>query len=85
MSIRRTFMVEAYAPKTSEHGQLARLADAAADPGEGTSGIRRLRSILVPEDEMCLHLYEADSADALARAVEAVEMRPQRIVEVRVD
>jgi len=43
-----------------------------------------LRSIMVPEDEICLHIFEAESADSLASAIAEVELRAQRIVEVNV-
>jgi hypothetical protein len=80
MTALRTFLVEAYAPASSECDVLAHQMDAAA----GGRSMRRLRSILVPEDEICFHLFEADSADSLAAAVASAEVRAQRIVEVDV-
>jgi len=80
MAALRTFLVEAYAPASSDPDSLASLADSAAKP----DSIHRLRSIMVPEDEICLHIFEAESADSLASAIAEVELRAQRIVEVNV-
>jgi len=77
----RTFMVEAYAPASSEIADLsaqARRAERADD-----SAVKHLRSILVPDDEICFHLYEAESADTVAHAIHVGGMRAQRIVEVK--
>jgi hypothetical protein len=81
MTALRTFLVEAYAPASSECDVLAHQMDTTA--GRQHS-IRRLRSILVPEDEICFHIFEAESADSLAEAVAQAEVRAQRIVEVDV-
>ena len=78
----RTFLVEAYAPASSELAALSRHADAAAASETGAP-IRHIRSILVPEDEICFHLFEASSADTVARALGNADLRAQRIVEVR--
>lgn len=80
--VARIFLVEAYAPGSSELAALSRQADAAAalEPG---APIRHIRSILVPEDEICFHLFEAGSADIVARALGKADLRAQRIVEVR--
>jgi len=80
MTVLRTFLVEAYAPASSDPDWLASQADSAAT----TDSIHRLRSILVPEDEICFHLFEAESADSLASAIAGAELRAQRIVEVSV-
>ena len=82
MSDSRTFLVEAYAPATSEVTALTRQAEAAAASQVGAS-IRHIRSILVPEDEICFHLFEAGSVDIVARAIGNADLRAQRIVEVR--
>ena len=69
----RRFLVEVYAPGTSELDELTASARAATD------GMEYVRSIFVPEDEVCFHVFDGDSADALTRAfagariVEAVE------------
>ncbi len=69
----RRFLVEVYAPGASRLADLAASARAAAD------GMEYVRSIFVPEDEVCFHVFEGDSVEALsgafagARIVEAVE------------
>ena len=82
MSDLRTFLVEAYAPASSELSALSRQAQAAVESESGAS-IRHIRSILVPEDEICFHLFEAGSVDIVARAIGNADVRAQRIVEVR--
>lgn len=82
MSDSRTFLVEAYAPATSDVLALSARAEAAA-ASETRSAVRHIRSILVPEDEICFHLFEAGSADSVARAIDKADLRAQRIVEVR--
>ena len=48
--------------------------------GEG-SPVRYLRSILIPGDETCLHLVEADSVEQVAEAFEQAGLNADRIVE----
>ena len=65
------FLVELYVPRGVARGfELeAERARAAAEQLtlEGTR-VRCVRSILVPDDETCLLLYEADSIDAVREA-----------------
>jgi hypothetical protein len=82
MPASRTFLVEAYAPSTSAIGTLEQQAEAVAD-AEPEAAVRHIRSFLVPEDEICFHLFEASSADSLARAMQRADLRAQRIVEVQ--
>lgn len=80
-----TFLAECYVSASSRPDELAALirrsVEAAA--GEGVQ-VRYVRSILVPGDETCFHVFEAASAEAvvavgrfaalpLVRVVEAVE------------
>lgn len=80
MSATRTFLVEAYAPAASEVDRVSAQARLAVSAGPPI--VRHIRSILVPEDELCLHLFEADSAAVLAVAVGGAAMTAPRIVEV---
>jgi hypothetical protein len=57
----------------------ARLA--AAELARSGTAVRYVRSILVPADETCFVLYEAESADAVARATRLAELTFERIVE----
>ena len=53
--------------------------DALAHLGDGTT-VRYLRSILIPGDETCLHLVEADSVEQVVQAFEQVGLDADRIV-----
>jgi hypothetical protein len=53
---------------------------ALAQFGEGNN-VRYLRSILIPGDETCLHLVEADSVEQVAEAFEQAGLAADRIVE----
>jgi hypothetical protein len=50
---------------------------AAAD---GLDGVRYLRSILVPEDEMCFHLFEGPSEEAVREVGALAGLAPLRVV-----
>ena len=68
------YLVELYSVNAnSDSAVLARL-------GDGTS-VRYLRSILIPGDETCLHLVEADSAEHVAEVCEPAGLKADRIVE----
>ena len=77
------YLVELYLPRRDE----AALADAAMRAGaacdalasEGTH-VRYLRTIFVPQDEICFHLYEAQAADAVGEASLRAEIAYERIV-----
>ena len=67
------YLVELYTVAGPDSAGLARL-------GDGTA-VRYLRSILIPGDETCLHLVEADSVERVAEAFEQVGLEADRIVE----
>ena len=67
------YLVELYTVADPDLAALARL-------GDGT-GVRYLRSILIPGDETCLHLVEAGSAENVAEAFEQAGLSADRIVE----
>ena len=76
------FLAETYAP----HGDGAPAAPGAAgaahaaDQASGPGGpIRLLGAILVPDEEICLWLYQAPSAGAVRAAMTAAGLRPERI------
>lgn len=82
MPTRRTFLVEAYAPSSTELDRISEQARLAVSAASTPQSVRHLRSILVPEDELCFHLFEAESADRLAAAIDSAAMTAPRIVEV---
>ena len=78
------YLVEAY---TSKSGQgdlgslVARARRASARMRRDGIEVRYLRPILVPEDEICFHLFEAPSAEAVGEASRRAELVYERIVE----
>jgi Protein of unknown function (DUF4242) len=79
-----TFVAEMYVPRgpAGEHAALARRARAAAAAlsAEGTP-VRHLRSLFVPDDEMCLHFFEASATDAVTEVSRRAGFSYERIVE----
>lgn len=67
------YLVELYTVTDPDSALLARLGDRTA--------VRYLRSILIPGDETCLHLVEADSPERVAEAFERAGLEADRIVE----
>lgn len=43
--------------------------------------VRFVRTVFVPEDDTCLHLYEASSADDVRKAVRRAELPFERVSE----
>lgn len=74
-----SFLVESYLapPDLDQVGELARLAHA-LESGKAT---RHVGSIVLLEDEICFHIFEAPSADALVEASQLVGLAHERIVE----
>ena len=76
------YLVEVYAPPAGELEEVeARVRHAAADSGSGRMRARYLRSILVPGDEMCFHLFEAPSPEVVRKAAQLAGLAYARIVE----
>lgn len=78
------FLVELYAARDGaaavEHGsELGRRASEELTR-EGTP-VRFLRSIFLPEDETCFHLYEAPSADAVRELARRAGLPLERVTE----
>jgi len=68
------YLVELYSTAANpDAAALARLGD--------RNTVRYLRSIVIPGDETCLHLIEADSAEQVAAAFVDVGLAADRIVE----
>jgi hypothetical protein len=67
------YLVELYSINANwDSAVLARLG--------GGNSVRYLRSILIPGDETCLHLVEADSVEHVAKAFEQAGLKADRIV-----
>jgi hypothetical protein len=79
-----TFLVELYVPRLGA----ARLSEAArrlcvvaAELRSEGVRVRYLRSLAVPGDELCFHLVESSSADAVAELSRRAALSGVRIVE----
>ena len=77
-----SFLAEVYAPAAARIADIATRARAAAEEASraGTP-VRYLRSMFVPQDEMCFHLLEAGSAEAVREVIGRAGFSPDRIVE----
>jgi hypothetical protein len=79
------YLVEVFSPHMGA-GDLAateRRAKAAAERISGEdAAVRYLRAIYVPEDETCFHVFEASSAEAVAKAAASAGLGDGRIVAV---
>lgn len=75
----KSFLVESYlAPLgDAELDALARRAQAL----EAAGGIRYWGSLVLPEDEICFHIFGASSESVLLRASECAELGHDRVVE----
>ena len=77
------YLAELYLPRRDEAAlaDAARRASAACEAlaSEGRH-VRYLRTIFVPQDEICFHLYEAEAADEVAEATLRAEIAYERIV-----
>ena len=80
----REFVVEQYLPAAggAAAAQRAAAARRAAEElrREGIR-VRFVRSIFIPEDETCIHLYRADSIEAVRAAVTRASLPLERIAE----
>jgi hypothetical protein len=74
-----TFLVEGYLP-TATGGELETLARR-AHALEAAEAIRYLGSLVLSEDEVCFHIFEAPSVAALVEASERAELGHDRVVE----
>jgi len=76
------YLVEVYAPAPAELAEVEEpVRRAAAESARGRQRARYLRSILVPGDQMCFHLFEASSAEAVREAAQLAGLAYARIVE----
>jgi hypothetical protein len=76
-----TYLVEVYAPRGADVAELVSQARAAAD------GLEHVRSMFVPEDEICFHVFSAaapasvsNPSPSLGRLVEVIEEPRTRAV-----
>jgi hypothetical protein len=77
-----SFLVEAYMPTTASLSEVeARARLASVELQREGMPVRYVRSILIPGDETCLHLFQGPSVVAVREASERAGFSAQRIVE----
>jgi hypothetical protein len=82
----RTFVIESYLSRDyPEELEAAsrRLRASVEARTPGGDPIRYLRSVFVPDDEVCFHFVEAPSEEVVATIVARAAISPERIVEAR--
>jgi Protein of unknown function (DUF4242) len=81
------YLVELYVPKRSDaRASAVARARATAETMAGSgSGIRYLRSLFLPGDELCFLLFEAPSADAVDEAARLAALTFERIIEAEIE
>jgi hypothetical protein len=78
------FLVEAYTPATIQIAEVEARARRAADHlAKAGVEVQYVRTIFVPEDELCLHLLDAASAEAATDLARRAGISPDRIVEAK--
>jgi len=76
-----SFVVESYASEVAVDRQRERAQQAAVLSGSVGGGVRYIRTTYLPEDETVFHAFEADSSDALRKAIQEAALPFDRIVE----
>jgi hypothetical protein len=80
------YLVESYlpAPGDDEMGKVdARMRAAADELARAGAALRFVESIFVPEDEMCLLVYEADTPELVREASLRAGIACERVLEAR--
>jgi hypothetical protein len=78
-----SYLIESYLPRSRSDelraavSRLRRATEALATEGVR---VRHLRSTFLPDDELCLHLLEADSAETVGEASRRAAIEPARVV-----
>lgn len=77
-----SYLVETYLPRGAALPEAVAQVRAAAEASclQGIP-VRYLRSIFVPEDEVCFHLLEGPSSDLVAQVGERAGLAANRVVE----
>lgn len=79
------FLVEAYSPPAEHDGSPTAqdVAEAAGRVAREGHSVRLVHTILVPEDETCLYLFDAESIAAVVEAAGRAGLRFERSCEAR--
>jgi hypothetical protein len=73
-----SFILETYVARLSAGG-LAELVEQARKATAGTA-VSHLRSYFVPEDDMCMHVFEGPSVAAVQAIADSAGLETERIV-----
>jgi Nickel responsive protein SCO4226-like len=76
------FMVELYAPASTLGSDARAAEDAARSLRDEGLAVWYLRSIVIPDDETCFHVFEAPSLEAVREVARRATVRFERIVPV---
>jgi len=77
--MRREFLAELFA-EADDHDGRAALVQRAREAAEQSAAVRFVRSIFVPDDEMCFLVFEAESAAAVTLLAEQAALPIDRVV-----
>jgi hypothetical protein len=79
-----SYLIESYLPR-SRSGELPAVVGRLRHASEMLTAegmhVRLLRSTFVPTDELCLHLFEAESAATVGEASRRAASEPARVVQ----
>ena len=79
-----SYLIESYLPR-SRSNELRALVERLRSATEALTAegarVRHLRSTFVPNDELCLHLLEAESAAMVGEASRRAAIEPARVVQ----
>lgn len=75
-------MVELYAPSSTEGTSARAVEEAARSLRDEGLAVRYLRSIVIPGDETCFHVFEAPSAEVVREVSRRAAIRSERIIPV---
>jgi len=76
------YLVETYHSATADPAAAEEAArSTAAATAASADAVQYVESIVVPSDEVCFHIFEAASSDAIRRALDERAFSYERIVE----
>jgi hypothetical protein len=76
---RRRFLAELYSSSRHVDDDTRRIRAAAAALADGGLAVGHLQAVFVPDEEMCLHLFEAPDEAAVRRVLSAAGLDAERI------
>jgi len=77
--MRGEFLAELYSEADDLDGRAA-LVQRARETADASTDVRLVRTIFVPDDEMCFLVFEAESAAAIARLAKQAALPIDRVV-----